>query len=316
MRYPPPDHFSQIANWHANHFPSHPNWHSIPWKPFTNRCQTISGIQNLGQYDCCVSTLPPAHHKCVSTSFRFRVGRLEFNQSPEQRNRLQLLSQQRRRRRRQPELRRLSSGIGKPLRLLRSTHHHFGREISHEGPGLWGCQRRSLKVLLEVQADWQGSLDFSIRLQHEGVWRNITTHLVVYRSNRTRRGPTPPAAGRYPTGPVVTLVPATGGHTTTAQHTSIQSARSMKTACMQTICACASGSPRHPRPLSRRRPWPPPPRLCSREMHDETRRRSRPSCGPALGKSSLPPTLPQFLRLSSLGLFATLDMSSLRREQR
>ena len=38
--------FSQIANRHANQFISHPNLHSIPCKPFANRCRTI---RNPGQ---------------------------------------------------------------------------------------------------------------------------------------------------------------------------------------------------------------------------------------------------------------------------
>ena len=41
-----PNHFSQIANLHANQLPRHPNRHSIPCKPFANRCQTRPGVGN------------------------------------------------------------------------------------------------------------------------------------------------------------------------------------------------------------------------------------------------------------------------------
>ena len=42
--------------------------------------QTRSVLVN--HYDCCVSSLQ--HYWCISTSFRFRVGLLEFNDCPEE----------------------------------------------------------------------------------------------------------------------------------------------------------------------------------------------------------------------------------------
>ena len=66
-----PNHFSEMANQHANHLSSHPNGHSIPCKPFENRRKfrrrkTRSGLRvgNPGQYYCCVSTV---RHRPISS---------------------------------------------------------------------------------------------------------------------------------------------------------------------------------------------------------------------------------------------------------
>ena len=129
-----PNHFSQIVNLHTNHLSSHPNKHLIPCKSVANQCQTGSGIGNPGQYYCCVRTV--RYPWCVSTSFRFRAGLLEFNQSPKQRNHLQpkLHSQQQQQQRWQRERRRRQA-----LEVAVKEHHRFGHEISYGGPRVASC---------------------------------------------------------------------------------------------------------------------------------------------------------------------------------
>ena len=126
-------------------------------KPMLNRnanqCQTISGIRNPlsgirnpGQYDCCVSSLRHLRSLCVSTSFRFRIGRLEFNKCPEQRNGLKLLPQQQQRRCLQPErCRRQAPEVSV------EQHLHFGHEGCYGGPqiasgGAWNSSSRSWPI--------------------------------------------------------------------------------------------------------------------------------------------------------------------------
>ena len=122
-----------------------------------NQCQTISGIwkplsgiRNPCQFGCCASSLLHHRSRCVSTSFRFRIGWLEYNQCPEQRNGLQVtfscsLSSS------GGGACSLNAAAGKPLRLLWSNVPHFGHEGSYGGPrvasgGAWDSSFRSWPI--------------------------------------------------------------------------------------------------------------------------------------------------------------------------